>query len=114
MQAAPSNNAEGIDGPSHSPNWPESHRSARCRRSSIPSRTADTRSKESAQLLTARLADAWNTGQDHWVSLSSLQGELVEVADSGHYIHISPAQPRHRADRILARLTRPTTTSNNQ
>lgn len=40
--------------------------------------------------LATQLNDAWNAGQRHWVSLSS-HGEIVEVPDSGHYIHI--AQP---------------------
>jgi pimeloyl-ACP methyl ester carboxylesterase len=33
----------------------------------------------------AALNAAWNTGQDHWVSLSS-SARLVTVADTGHYI----------------------------
>ena len=40
--------------------------------------------------LAAQLTDDWNAGQRNRVSLSS-HGELVEVFDTGHYIHIDQA-----------------------
>lgn len=36
--------------------------------------------------LATRLTDAWDAGQQHWLSLSS-HSEFVEVSESGHYIH---------------------------
>ena len=35
----------------------------------------------------ARLDKVWTAGQEYWVSLSSA-GQLIEVADAGHYIHL--------------------------
>ncbi len=53
-------------------------------------------------------ADNWNTGQRHWVSLSS-HGELVEVPDTGHYIHIDqPTSSSSRSPRCSPDTTRPT------
>ncbi|HEX3090629.1 MAG TPA: alpha/beta hydrolase [Ilumatobacteraceae bacterium] len=101
MQAAPSNNAEGIDGPSAF-----AELAGITSLGSLPlivDTLADRGYAEQGvgPALAARLADAWKTGQDHWVSLSS-QGELVDVADSGHYIHIS--QPSLVIEQIAALL----------
>jgi pimeloyl-ACP methyl ester carboxylesterase len=45
----------------------------------------------------ARLSEAWNTGQQHWASLSTA-AQLVQVDGSGHYIHID------RPDLVLAQV----------
>jgi pimeloyl-ACP methyl ester carboxylesterase len=48
--------------------------------------------------LTTQLTDAWDAGQRHWASLSS-HGELVEVPETGHHIHID------QADLVVEQIT---------
>ena len=60
----------------------------------------------------AHLEDVWQQGQRAWAELST-RGQLVVVADSGHFIHVD--QPAIVLDHIRALLDAstapPTTTS---
>jgi pimeloyl-ACP methyl ester carboxylesterase len=101
MQADPSNNAEGIEGPSA---FAEMDGIASL--GSLPlivDAAADRGYSDqgASPELATQLTDAWNAGQRHWVSLSS-QGELVEVPDTGHYIHI--AQPDLVVEQVTSLL----------
>jgi pimeloyl-ACP methyl ester carboxylesterase len=87
MQAAARNNAEGIDGPSA---FAELAGIASLGSLPLIVDTAADRGYIDQGVdpeLAAQLSDAWNLGQAHWMSLSSA-AQLVEVANSGHYIHL--------------------------
>jgi len=102
MQAETSNNAEGIEGPSA---FAEMDGIASL--GSLPlivDTAADLGYSDqgASPELATQLTDAWNAGQQHWVSLSS-QGELVEVPDTGHYIHID--QPGLVVEQVTSLLS---------
>ena len=49
----------------------------------------------------ARLNEAWDTGQDHWASLSSAS-ELIRVDRTSHYIQLDqPADVIQQIRRLL-------------
>lgn len=86
MQATASGNAEGIEGPAA---FAEVARiSSLGELPLIVDTTTDRGYIEQGVTpeLATRLTDAWDAGQQHWVSLSS-HSEFVEVSESGHYIH---------------------------
>ncbi len=86
MQAAASGNAEGIEGPAAFAEV--SGISSLGDLPLIVDTTVDRGYIEQGVTpeLATRLTDAWNAGQQHWLSLSS-QSAFVEVPNSGHYIH---------------------------
>lgn len=98
MQAAPGGNAEGLEGPAA---FAELAGIATLESLPLIVDTAAHRpyaDQGASPELAAQLTDDWNAGQRHWVSLSS-HGELVEVPDTGHYIHID------QADLVVEQIT---------
>ena len=98
MQAAASNNPEGLEGPAA---FAEMDGIATLGSLPLIVDTAAHRpyaDQGASPELAAQLTDDWNAGQRHWVSLSS-HGELVEVSDTGHYIHID------QADLVVEQIT---------
>ena len=106
MQAAPSNNPEGLEGPAA---FAELAGVATLGSLPLIVDTAAHRpyaDQGASPELAAQLTEDWNAGQRHWVSLSS-HGELVEVPDYRPLHPHRPGRPRRRADHLTARLTRP-------
>ena len=106
MQAAATNNPEGLEGPAA---FAELAEIATLGSLPLIVDTAADRgyaAQGASPELAAQLTDNWNAGQRHWVSLSSAWRTRRSARYRPLHPH-RPSRPRRRADHLAARLTRP-------